>query len=143
MPKYLTIVFSLFGGGYYASYSCTDLILVEKVVHHKDLLLDNQVSLSLSLTQGSDLWKDRDRFKIFAQASLELCKVYMEISSSTGSHRELRAAEMHLKSIIKQASEKSLLWNTYCVFPFSLIECRAVDILAYVLAYHFCVTLIL
>ncbi|KAE8126170.1 hypothetical protein FH972_020914 [Carpinus fangiana] len=57
--------------------------------------------------QGSDLWKDRDRFKSFAQASLELCKVYMEISSSTGSHRELRAAEMHLKSIIKQAGSFS------------------------------------
>lgn len=79
--------------------------------------------LSLSLSQGSDLWKDRDRFKSFAQASLELCKVYIEISSSTGSHRELLAAEMHLKNIIKQArylnfeSEKSLLWNTSCVFP--------------------------
>ncbi|XP_065622455.1 uncharacterized protein LOC112036046 isoform X1 [Quercus suber] len=53
--------------------------------------------------QGSDLWKDRDRFKSFAQASLDLCKVYMEISSSTGSCRELLAAEMHLKNIIKQA----------------------------------------
>ena len=56
-----------------------------------------------SLSQGSDLWKDRDRFKSFAQASLDLCKVYMEISSSTGSRRELLAAEMHLKNIIKQA----------------------------------------
>ena len=55
-----------------------------------------------SLSQGSDLWKDRDRFKSFAQASLDLCKVYMEISSSTGSRRELLAAEMHLKNIIKQ-----------------------------------------
>lgn len=59
--------------------------------------------LSLSLSQGSDLWKDRDRFKSFAQASLELCKVYMEISSSTGSLRELHVAEMHLKNIIRQA----------------------------------------
>ncbi|KAH7557071.1 hypothetical protein JRO89_XS11G0041400 [Xanthoceras sorbifolium] len=53
--------------------------------------------------QGSDLWKDRERFKKFAHASLELSKVYMEISSSTGSHRELFAAEMHLKNTIKQA----------------------------------------
>ncbi|KAK3205795.1 hypothetical protein Dsin_019841 [Dipteronia sinensis] len=53
--------------------------------------------------QGSDLWKDRDRFKRFAHASLELCKVYMEMSSSTGSRRELFAAEMHLKNTIKQA----------------------------------------
>ncbi|KAK4573444.1 hypothetical protein RGQ29_031415 [Quercus rubra] len=57
--------------------------------------------------QGSDLWKDRDRFKSFAQASLDLCKVYMEISSSTGSRRELLAAEMHLKNIIKQAESFS------------------------------------
>jgi hypothetical protein len=57
----------------------------------------------LSLSKGSDLWKDKDRFKSFAQASLDLCKVYMEISSSTGSRRELLAAEMHLKNIIKQA----------------------------------------
>ncbi|KAH9707074.1 TPR REGION domain-containing protein [Citrus sinensis] len=48
--------------------------------------------------QGSDLWKDRDRFKRFSYASLELCKVYMEISSSSGSRRELFAAEMHLKN---------------------------------------------
>lgn len=53
--------------------------------------------------QGSDLWKDSERFKKFAHASVELCKVYMEISSSTGSRRELFAAEMHLKNTIKQA----------------------------------------
>lgn len=53
--------------------------------------------------QGSDLWKDKDRFKKFAQSSLELCKVYAEISVSTGSRRELLAAEMHLKNIIRQA----------------------------------------
>ncbi|KAL5745319.1 hypothetical protein ACOSP7_026465 [Xanthoceras sorbifolium] len=57
--------------------------------------------------QGSDLWKDRERFKKFAHASLELSKVYMEISSSTGSHRELFAAEMHLKNTIKQAERFS------------------------------------
>ncbi|KAK6228980.1 hypothetical protein SCA6_017931 [Theobroma cacao] len=53
--------------------------------------------------QGSNLWKDRDSFKKFAQASLELCKVYIDISSSTGSRRELLTAEMHLKNILKQA----------------------------------------
>ncbi|XP_058084717.1 uncharacterized protein LOC131232476 isoform X2 [Magnolia sinica] len=53
--------------------------------------------------QGSDLWHSEDRFKKFAHASLQLCKVYMEIASSTGSHRELAAAEMHLKNTIKQA----------------------------------------
>lgn len=57
--------------------------------------------------QGSDLWKDRDRFKLYARASLELCKVYMEISSSTGSHRELSTAEMHLKNIVRQAGSFS------------------------------------
>ncbi|GAV61758.1 TPR_11 domain-containing protein [Cephalotus follicularis] len=53
--------------------------------------------------QGSDLWKDRDRFKKFARASLDLCEVYMEISTSTGSHRELVTAEMHLRNILRQA----------------------------------------
>lgn len=57
--------------------------------------------------QGSDLWKDRDRFKLYARASLELCKVYMEISSSTGSRRELSTAEMHLKNIVRQAGSFS------------------------------------
>ncbi|KAL9423271.1 hypothetical protein AB3S75_035374 [Citrus x aurantiifolia] len=52
--------------------------------------------------QGSDLWKERDRFKRFSYASLELCKVYMEISSSSGSRRELFDAEMHLKNVLKQ-----------------------------------------
>ncbi|OMO78491.1 Tetratricopeptide-like helical [Corchorus capsularis] len=53
--------------------------------------------------QGSNLWKDIDSFKRFAQASLELCQVYMDISSSTGSRRELLTAEMHLKNTLKQA----------------------------------------
>ncbi|CAN1843491.1 Tetratricopeptide repeat protein 27 homolog [Linum perenne] len=54
--------------------------------------------------QGSDLWKDKDRFIKFAQASSELSKVYMKISSSTGSRRELSAAEMHLRNTVRQAS---------------------------------------
>ncbi|CAN0914414.1 Tetratricopeptide repeat protein 27 homolog [Linum grandiflorum] len=57
--------------------------------------------------QGSDLWKDKDRFIKFAHASLELSKVYMELSSSTGSRRELSSAEMHLKQTIKQAESFS------------------------------------
>lgn len=57
--------------------------------------------------QGSDLWHDEGRFKKFSQASLELCDVYIKIASSTGSHRELNAAEMHLKSTMKQASKFS------------------------------------
>ncbi|KAL6008067.1 hypothetical protein ACLOJK_033573 [Asimina triloba] len=58
--------------------------------------------------QGSDLWDNEDRFKKFARASLDLCKVYLEIASSTGSHRELAAAEMHLKNTIKQRT-----WSAY------------------------------
>ncbi|KAK9086759.1 hypothetical protein Syun_029153 [Stephania yunnanensis] len=57
--------------------------------------------------QGADLWNNKDRFKKFANASLQLCKVYMEISASTGSRRELNAAEMHLRNSIKQASNFS------------------------------------
>ncbi|OMO89448.1 Tetratricopeptide-like helical [Corchorus olitorius] len=57
--------------------------------------------------QGSNLWKDIDSFKRFAQASLELCQVYMDISSSTGSRRELLTAEMHLKNSLKQAGTYS------------------------------------
>ncbi|CAA7392042.1 unnamed protein product [Spirodela intermedia] len=52
--------------------------------------------------QGSDLWHDRDRFGKFAHASLQLCRVYMEIASSTGQRRELMTAEMHLKNTVKQ-----------------------------------------
>lgn len=62
------------------------------------------------LFQGSDLWKDGDRFKKFARASLELSKVYMDISSRTSSRRELVAAEMHLKNTIKQVWEMVLLF---------------------------------
>ncbi|CAK9329909.1 unnamed protein product [Citrullus colocynthis] len=53
--------------------------------------------------QGSDLWKDKDKFIKFAQASLELSRIYMHISSTTNSQRELYAAEMHLKNTVKQA----------------------------------------
>ncbi|CAD6220093.1 unnamed protein product [Miscanthus lutarioriparius] len=57
--------------------------------------------------QGSELWHDQTKFAKYAQASLKLCKVYMEISSSTGSRRELLTAEMHLKSTLKQAMDFS------------------------------------
>lgn len=57
--------------------------------------------------QGSGLWHDQKKFTKYAQASLQLCKVYMEISSSTGSRRELFSAEMHLKSSLKQATDFS------------------------------------
>ncbi|KAK4422094.1 Tetratricopeptide repeat-containing protein trd-1 [Sesamum alatum] len=53
--------------------------------------------------QGADLWKDRDRFVKFAHASLELTKIYQELALRGSSRRELFAAEMHLKSTIKQA----------------------------------------
>ncbi|KAL6871543.1 hypothetical protein ACP4OV_014372 [Aristida adscensionis] len=59
--------------------------------------------------QGSGLWHDQHKFTKYAQASLQLCKVYMEISASTGSRRELFSAEMHLKSTLKQASD---FWDT-------------------------------
>ncbi|CAL5417909.1 unnamed protein product [Camellia sinensis] len=64
-------------------------------------------STQRSDSEGSDLWKDKDRFKKFAHASLELCKVYMEIFSCAGSRQQLFAAEMHLKNIIKQAGSFS------------------------------------
>ncbi|WOG90974.1 hypothetical protein DCAR_0310221 [Daucus carota subsp. sativus] len=54
--------------------------------------------------QGSDLWNDGDRFKKFAHASLELSRVYVELSSLNNSRRELFAAEMHLKNTIKLAT---------------------------------------
>ncbi|KAL5699133.1 hypothetical protein ACHQM5_030075 [Ranunculus cassubicifolius] len=57
--------------------------------------------------QGADLWKSEERFKKFASASLQLCKVYMDISESTGSRRELNAAEMHLRNTVKQAVDFS------------------------------------
>ncbi|KAJ4979391.1 hypothetical protein NE237_010171 [Protea cynaroides] len=57
--------------------------------------------------QGTDLWNNIDRFKKFADASLRLCKIYMEISSSTKSRRELVTAEMHLKNTVKQAASFS------------------------------------
>ncbi|KAL3507166.1 hypothetical protein ACH5RR_032548 [Cinchona calisaya] len=57
--------------------------------------------------QGSDLWKDRERFVKFAHASLDLCNVYQELSYRTGSQRELFAAEMHAKNIIKQGTNFS------------------------------------
>jgi hypothetical protein len=51
---------------------------------------------------GVEMWKDKERFKKFARASLELCRVYIEISASVESKRELFSAEMHLKNTIKQ-----------------------------------------
>ncbi|KAK8967104.1 hypothetical protein KSP40_PGU009255 [Platanthera guangdongensis] len=58
--------------------------------------------------QGSDLWQNIERFKKFAEASLQLCKVYIEIASSNGSRRELSTAEMHLRNSVKQAAKFSV-----------------------------------
>lgn len=69
-----------------------------------DLLMCSEALLrQVRSLQGSETWKDRNRFKKFANASLELCKLYMEISSSSNSCKELFTAEMHLKNTIKQA----------------------------------------
>ncbi|KAK9715831.1 hypothetical protein RND81_06G192400 [Saponaria officinalis] len=54
--------------------------------------------------QGSEVGNDITQFRKFARTSLELRKIYIEISSSTGSHRELRSADMHLRSTIKRGS---------------------------------------
>ncbi|KAI9079748.1 hypothetical protein K1719_038369 [Acacia pycnantha] len=73
-----------------------------------DLLMCSEALLKqVRSLQGSDTWKDRNRFEKLANASLELCKLYMEISSSTNSRKELFAAEMHLKNVIKQAQSFS------------------------------------
>jgi tetratricopeptide (TPR) repeat protein len=55
--------------------------------------------------QGSGVCHDKKKFTKFAQASLQLCKVYMEISSTTKNRQELLIAEMHLKSSLKQAMD--------------------------------------
>uniref|UniRef100_A0ACD5TVC6 Uncharacterized protein n=1 Tax=Avena sativa TaxID=4498 RepID=A0ACD5TVC6_AVESA len=55
--------------------------------------------------QGSGVWHDKKKFTKFAQASLQLCKVYMEISSTTENKQDLLSAEMHLKSSLKQATD--------------------------------------
>ncbi|KAK7350764.1 hypothetical protein VNO77_09697 [Canavalia gladiata] len=69
-----------------------------------DLIMCSEALLKqVRSLQGSDTWNDRDRFKKFAKASLELCHVYVEISSSTGSIKQLFTAEMHLKNVIRQA----------------------------------------
>ncbi|KAK2445164.1 Protein prenylyltransferase superfamily protein [Trifolium repens] len=73
-----------------------------------DLMMCSEALLKqVRSLQGSDTWNDRDRFQKFAKASLELCKVYMEISASTGSIKELFTAEMHLKNICRQGQSFS------------------------------------
>ncbi|TKY73746.1 Tetratricopeptide repeat protein 27-like [Spatholobus suberectus] len=73
-----------------------------------DLMMCSEALLKqVRSLQGSDTWKDRDRFKKFAKASLELCQVYVEIFSSTGSIKQLSTAEMHLKNVIRQAQSFS------------------------------------
>ncbi|KAL2639050.1 hypothetical protein AAZV13_06G147600 [Glycine max] len=69
-----------------------------------DLMMCSEALLKqVRSLQGSDTWKDRDRFKKFAKVSLELCQVYVEFFSSTGSIKQLSTAEMHLKNVIRQA----------------------------------------
>ncbi|KAI3714350.1 hypothetical protein L1987_72948 [Smallanthus sonchifolius] len=72
-----------------------------------DLLMCSEALLKqVRSYQGSELWKDEERFKKFARASLELGNVYMEIGSINGGRKEFSAAEMHLKSTIKQAASR-------------------------------------
>ncbi|MFQ6659496.1 hypothetical protein Gotur_028375 [Gossypium turneri] len=100
---------------------CCEALLKQVRSYQFDSL---SLSLSLSLSQGSNLWKDEDRFKSFAQASLDLCEVYMDISSSTNSRRELHTAEMHLKNTLKQASSLVLRFMDHVAasFTFSVLS---------------------
>ncbi|KAJ0726170.1 putative tetratricopeptide repeat protein TTC27/Emw1 [Helianthus annuus] len=63
-----------------------------------DLLMCSEALLKqVRSYQGSELWVDKERFKKYARASLELCNVFVESGSA-------KRAETHLKSTIKQAS---------------------------------------
>ncbi|KAK7410960.1 hypothetical protein VNO78_02233 [Psophocarpus tetragonolobus] len=73
-----------------------------------DLMMCSEALLKqVRSLQGFGTWKDQDRFKKFAKASLELCQVYMEIFSSSGSIKQLSAADMHLKNVIRQGESFS------------------------------------
>ncbi|KAH9607986.1 hypothetical protein KSS87_016735 [Heliosperma pusillum] len=61
--------------------------------------------------QGSEVGNDITQFRKFARASLDLCNMYMEISSSTGSRKELHSADMHLRSTIKRVTFSLALSN--------------------------------
>ncbi|CAJ1975358.1 unnamed protein product [Sphenostylis stenocarpa] len=65
-----------------------------------DLMMCSEALLKqVRSLQGCDTWKDQDRFKKFAKASLDLCQVYMDMfSSAPGSTKQLSTAEMHLKN---------------------------------------------
>ncbi|QCE13580.1 superkiller protein 3 [Vigna unguiculata] len=65
-----------------------------------DLMMSSEALLKqVRSLQGSDTWKDQDRFKKFAKSSLDLCQVYMDMfSSSSGSSKQLSTAELHLKN---------------------------------------------
>ncbi|KAG2398668.1 uncharacterized protein HKW66_Vig0088510 [Vigna angularis] len=65
-----------------------------------DLMMSSEALLKqVRSLQGSDTWKDRDRFKKFAKSSLDLCQVYVDMfSSASGSIKQLSTAELHLKN---------------------------------------------
>lgn len=68
-----------------------------------DLAMCSEASLKqVRSLQGSDWQHSRDQFQKLCQASLQLCDIYMETSSRTGSKKELYSAQMLLRNIVKQ-----------------------------------------
>ncbi|KAL9665683.1 hypothetical protein QQ045_021104 [Rhodiola kirilowii] len=83
------------------------LILTSREIEYLLELIGNilqRVQFVIGLAQ---MCGKTEKFKKYVHASLDLCKVYTEIFLSTESRRELMAAEMHLKNVIKQAIEFS------------------------------------
>lgn len=56
--------------------------------------------------QGTGWQKDTPAFQIYAEASLQLCQMRMElVQKGQGTARDLASARMHLRTTLKQAAD--------------------------------------
>ena len=56
--------------------------------------------------QGTGWQKDAPAFHTYAEASLELCQLHMElVQQGQGTGQDLASARMHLRTTLKQAAE--------------------------------------
>lgn len=56
--------------------------------------------------QGTGWQKDSQAFHTYAEASLQLCQIHVElVQKDQGTARDLASARMHLRTTLKQAAE--------------------------------------
>ncbi len=78
--------------------------------------------------QGASWQKDTTSFQVYANASLQLCQLHMEmVGDGQGTAQNLASARMHLRTTLKQAAELQSEDELYCQMQQLLAEVETLE----------------